>query len=68
MDVAFHFARPAKKSPQVAALAPHKFPEFQKADLRHLDASVGFDPPQQVGTAPGRKAVSLGRVPEKAEA
>lgn len=68
MDVTFHFGRPAEKAPQAAPLAPHEFPEFQKADLCHFDPSVGFDPPEQIWTAPRGEAMASGRIPEKTEA
>lgn len=67
MDVAFHLGGPAQKSPELAALAPHKFPKFQKPDLRHLDAGVGLDAPQQIWAAPRSQAMTFGCVPEKAE-
>src|SRR5580698_1117610 len=46
MGVALHLDRPFQKAPQLSALAPHKLPEFQEADLLHLDAGVGLDAPQ----------------------
>lgn len=68
MDVVFHLAGPAQESPEVAAFSPHKFPELKEADLFHLDSGVGFDAPEKIGTAPGGEAMSLGGVPEKADA
>jgi hypothetical protein len=67
MGVAFHLAGPLQKPPQMGPLPPHKFPELQKADLRHFDAGVSLDAPQEIGTPPGSQVVALGRVPEKAE-
>ena len=67
MTVVFHFCCPLHESPKVAALSPHELPEFEKADLSHLHTAVGFDPPQQVGTAPRREAVPTRRIPEEAE-
>lgn len=63
----FHLPSPAQEAPEIVALAPHEFPKFQKADLLHLDASVGLDAPEKIRTAPGREAMSLGGVPEKAD-
>lgn len=68
MDVALDFACPSEEAPQVIALSPHKFPEFQEADLLHFDAGVGFDAPEQIGTAPRSEAMSLGGVPHEADA
>ena len=65
MDVALHFRSPLEKSPQIFALPPGKFPELQQSDLLHLHAAIGFDPPQQIGTAPGREMVSAGSIPQK---
>lgn len=66
MDVAIHLARPPKESPQVLALAPHEFPEFQKANLLHLDAGIGFDPPEKIRTSPRSEAMAFRRIPQKA--
>jgi hypothetical protein len=49
------------------ALAPHELPEFKKPDLFHLDARVGFDPPEQIGTSPRGQPMPLGSVPQKAD-
>jgi len=67
VNVTLHFAGPSQEAPQVQALSPHKFPKFQEADLLHLDAGVGLDAPEQIGTAPGSEAVSFGGVPDKAD-
>jgi len=67
MDPAVHRTRPLEKAPEVVALTPHEFPEFQEADLRHLHAGVGFDAPQQVGAAPGGQTMAFGGVPQEAE-
>ena len=67
MHVALDFSRPFQKAPEVAALPPHEFPEFEEADLLHLDSTIGLDPPQQIGAAPRSKAMSAGRVPEKSK-
>jgi hypothetical protein len=68
MDVVFHLAGPAKEAPEVMALTPHELPELEESDLLHLDASVGLDAPEEIGTAPGCETMSLGGVPEKAGA
>ena len=49
------------------ALGPEKLPELEKTDLGHFDAGVGFDAPQQVGTAPRRDPVTTRAIPEKAQ-
>ena len=67
MDVAVHFGGPFEEAPEVGALAPDELPELEEADLLHFDAAVGFDAPEQVGTAPGGEAVSASRVPEEAK-
>jgi hypothetical protein len=67
MDVAVHLVRPNEKTPQVGAFGPEKLPEFEKADLRHLDAGVGFNSPEKIRAAPRRETVPTRRVPEKAE-
>lgn len=68
MDVVFHLAGPTQKAPEVVAFTPHELPEFEETDLLHLDAGVGLDAPEKIGTAPGGEAVPLGGVPEKADA
>lgn len=65
MDVAVHLSGPHQKSPKIVALAPHELPKFQKADLLHLDAGIGFDSPQEVGAAPGRETMAFSGIPEK---
>lgn len=67
MDVAFHLASPAQKAPEVMALPPHKFPEFQKTDLLHLDTGVGLDTPKKVGASPRRETVAFRGIPEEAD-
>ena len=67
MAVALHLCRPLHESPQVVAFPPHELPEFQEADLGHLHAAVGFNPPKQIGAAPGRETMSAGCIPEKTE-
>src|SRR5580692_5504904 len=61
-----HLARPLEKAPQVTALAPHEFPKFQKADLRHLHAGIGLNAPQQIGAPPRRQPMALSGIPKKA--
>ena len=67
MDVAFHLASPAQKAPEVVALPPHKFPEFQKPDLLHLDAGIGLDAPEKIRASPGGEAVAFRGIPEEAD-
>jgi tetratricopeptide (TPR) repeat protein len=67
VNVPFHLAGPLQEAPQVLALAPDKLPEGDEADPGHLDAAVSFDPPAQVGTAPGREVMSASGVPEKTQ-
>lgn len=66
MDVTFHLARPPEEAPKVLALTPHEFPEFQKTDLFHLDAGIGFDSPEKIWASPWSKAVASRRIPKKA--
>jgi hypothetical protein len=42
---AFHFHRPPQKTPEVSALSPEKFPEFDETDLLHFQAAIGLNPP-----------------------
>jgi len=49
----------------VVAFTPHEFPEFQKTDLLHLDASVSFDAPEKIGASPWSKTVAFRRIPQK---
>src|SRR5271169_5947127 len=67
MDIAIHLACPFQKAPEMDALRPQEFPEFKETDLRHLDAGVGFDSPEQIGAAPGRDAMAASGSPEEAE-
>lgn len=62
-----HFTRPHEEAPQVAALAPEKFPELQESDLLHLQAAIGLNAPQQIRTPPRRQPMSACRVPRKAQ-
>jgi hypothetical protein len=65
MDITLHLARPPEEAPEVLALTPHELPEFQKTDLFHLDAGVGFDSPKEIWASPGSKAVAFRRIPKK---
>jgi len=67
VDVAVHLACPLEEAPEITALGPQEFPEFEEADLRHLDAGVGLDAPEEIGAAPGSNTVASGGVPEKTE-
>jgi len=62
-----HLSSPLQKTPQVAALPPGKLPELQEANLLHLYAAVGLNPPQQVGTAPRCQPMASCGIPEKAK-
>jgi hypothetical protein len=62
-----HLGGPLQEPPQMRALPPGKFPEFQKTNLLHLDPAVGFNPPQQIRTAPWCQAVSPGRIPQESK-
>src|SRR5712692_10336530 len=63
VSVALHFPCPLQKQPQMATLAPEEFPKLQKANLLHLHAAIGFNPPQQIRTPPWSQPVPAGRVP-----
>jgi hypothetical protein len=67
LDPPFHLAGPLQKAPQFVAFAPHELPEFQEADLLHLDARVGLDAPEKIWTPPRSQPVSFGGVPQKAD-
>jgi len=67
VGVAIHLGRPLEKAPEAGALAPEKFPELKETDLRHFDAAVGLNAPQQVGAAPRGQAMAFGGIPQKAE-
>jgi hypothetical protein len=67
MDVMVHLTSPLQESPQALALSPEKLPEFKEADLRHFDAGVGLDAPEQIGAAPRGNPVAAGGVPEEAQ-
>src|SRR5215469_5663596 len=67
MGIAFHVAGPFKEAPKIGSLAPHEFPEFQEADLLHLDAGVRLDTPKKIRAVPWSKAMPLGSVPKKAD-
>ena len=63
MREALHLSGPLQKTPEVMPFAPGEFPEFQKPDLRHLDAGVGLNAPEQIRTAPRCEMVALCRIP-----
>ena len=67
MNVSLHLASPLEEAPQFSSLPPHEFPEFQESDLRHFDASVGFDTPQKVRTTPRGQVMTSSGVPQEAE-
>lgn len=66
-NVALHFSGPLQKTPQVVAFPPEEIPKLKEVDLLHFDAAIGLNPPQKIGTAPGRDAVAAGGVPDEAE-
>src|SRR5215470_6568871 len=63
--VALHLSCPLQETPQILALAPAELPKFQKSDLRHLDARVGLNPPEKIGTPPRRQVMASGGVPKE---
>src|SRR5258708_20881566 len=67
VGVTFHLGRPLQKTPQTGALAPQKFPKLNETDLRHLDAAVSLDPPQEIRTPPRSQTMAFGGVPHEAE-
>src|SRR5262249_41882902 len=67
VDVVVHLAGPLQESPQAVAFGPQKLPEFEEADLGHLNAGVRFDAPEQVGATPGGDPVAASRIPEEAQ-
>ena len=62
-----HFARPFQEAPQVAPLAPKELPEFQEADLLHLQATIGLNPPEKVWTTPWREPVPASCIPHETD-
>jgi hypothetical protein len=67
MNKPLHLSRPLQEPPQIPALPPHKFPELDEADLRHLHATVSLHSPQKIRTPPGSEAMAFGRIPEKTQ-
>jgi hypothetical protein len=65
--IVLHLYGPLEKPPKIPALVPEKFPEFQKADLLHLYATIGLDSPQQIGAAPRRQPVSACGIPHESK-
>lgn len=65
MRIAVHLSRPLEKPPEIVTLPPGKRPEFQEADLGHLDPGIGLDAPKQVRTAPRRQMVAPGGIPKE---
>ena len=62
-----HLGSPLQESPQVFSFPPHEFPELQEANLRHFDAAVSFNAPEEVRTTPREQAVSTGGIPKKTQ-
>lgn len=67
MHIPIHLPRPLQEPPETGPLRPQEFPEFQESDLRHLDAGVGFNPPEQEWAAPRSQPVATGGIPEEAQ-
>ena len=67
VDVMFHLPSPLQEAPQALALSPEKLAEFKEADLRHFDARVCLNAPEQIGAAPGSNPVTAGGVPEESQ-
>lgn len=67
MNIAIYLACPFQETPKVGAFVPNKLPKFQKADIFHFYAAVGFHAPKQIGTAPRRKPVAPCGVPPEAD-
>ena len=65
--IAFHFAGPLQEAKQLHAFAPSESKKFEETDAMHLDTGVGFNPPAQIGAAPGGEAMAAGRVPQEAQ-
>src|SRR5262249_53742248 len=65
--MAFHLRRPLEEAPQILALPPSEFPEFQKSNLLHFHPTIRFDPPQQVRTAPRSQMMAASCVPKESK-
>jgi len=65
--ILLHLSRPLQKAPEILALVPQELPKFQKADLLHLHAAVGFNPPQQIRTPPWRQPVTPRSIPHESD-
>jgi hypothetical protein len=52
--VVVHLSGPLQKTSQLLSFPDHEAPEFQKADLVHLQAGISFHAPAQVRAAPWR--------------
>jgi hypothetical protein len=58
--VIVHLSGPFQKVPQLFSFPDHESPEFNEANLVHLQAGIRFHAPAQVGAAPGGQAMSAG--------
>src|SRR5437868_8844415 len=63
--IVFHSRGPFHKAEQLLSLAPQETPKFYEPDFVHLKASVGFDSPANVWTAPGGEAVPSRGYPDE---
>ncbi len=66
-SVVVHVRGPSEEADHFATLAPHDSPELEEADVLHLDAGIGLEPPLQIRATPRSEMVSAGGVPEKAK-
>ena len=65
--ILFHFSSPLQEVQQIRSFAPHEAEKLEETYVVHLDASVGLDPPAQVGTLPRREVMAAGSIPKEAD-
>ena len=53
----------APEAAELVTFTPHEAPEFEEADLVHLEAAIGLDAPAQIGTAPRSQPVAARQAP-----
>jgi hypothetical protein len=65
--IPFHVSGPLQKTRELCAFPPHETPEFQKSYFIHFHATISFNAPAQIRTAPRRQVVTACGVPEKSQ-
>jgi len=67
VGVMLHFCRPLQETPEIMALSPGKLSKLEQANLVHLHARIGLDPPQKIRAVPGSEMMPAGGIPKEAE-